>query len=198
MPEASKRDRIVEYADTLFYEGGFETTSFGDIASALGISRGNFYHHFRTKNDLLDAVIRRRIRATRELLEGWETQTTHPRGRITLFIRILVANRTKIMDFGCPVGTLCSELAKLDHVAQPHAAEIFGLFRDWLADQFRALGCGQASGRLALHLLARSQGIAVMASALRDESFIYDEVAELERWLDKLPNIDNKGGMACS
>ena len=43
----STRELIVEKADTLFYEGGFEATSFADIAAAVGISRGNFYHHFK-------------------------------------------------------------------------------------------------------------------------------------------------------
>jgi hypothetical protein len=102
---------------------------------------------------------------------------------------MLIANRTKIMAFGCPVGTLCSELAKLDHAAQDRAAEIFSLFRDWLAGQFRALGGGDQAEGLALHLLAWSQGVAVMATAFRDEAFIQSEVTGIEHWLATLPNL---------
>jgi AcrR family transcriptional regulator len=36
------RERIVDAADTLFYQRGFEKTSFADIADAVGLSRGNF------------------------------------------------------------------------------------------------------------------------------------------------------------
>lgn len=57
MPPQSTRNLIVEEADALFYESGFEATSFAEIAKAVGISRGNFYHHFKTKDDILDAVI---------------------------------------------------------------------------------------------------------------------------------------------
>ncbi len=189
MAVSSTRDLIVEKADSLFYEGGFEATSFADIAAAVGISRGNFYHHFKTKDDILDAVIARRMEQTRTMLDGWQADGDGPRERILAFIHMLIANRAKIMAFGCPVGTLSSELAKLDHVAQGRAAEIFGLFRDWLAGQFRALGAGDRADALALHLLSWSQGVAVMATAFRDETFIRSEVAGIEHWLATLPNL---------
>jgi TetR/AcrR family transcriptional regulator, transcriptional repressor for nem operon len=140
MPVSSTRELIVEKADSLFYEGGYEATSFAEIAAAVGISRGNFYYHFKTKDDILDAVIARRMQRTRAMLDGWQADGDGPRERILSFIHMLIANRAKIMAFGCPVGTLSSELAKLDHVAQGRAAEIFGLFRGWLANQFRMLG----------------------------------------------------------
>ncbi|WP_431320593.1 TetR/AcrR family transcriptional regulator [Rhizobium sp. YTU87027] len=189
MPESSTRELIIEAADSLFYEGGFEATSFADIAAAVGISRGNFYHHFKTKDAILDAVITRRMERTRAMLDGWQADGEGPRERILSFIHMLIANRAKIMAFGCPVGTLSSELAKLDHVAQGRAAEILMLFRDWLAGQFRAFGAGDQAETLALHLLTWSQGVAVMATALRDESFIRSEVARIEHWLATLPDL---------
>lgn len=192
MPTSSTRDLIIEKADTLFYEGGFEATSFADIAAVVGISRGNFYHHFKTKDEILDAVIARRMARTRSMLEDWQAKEQSPRERILSFIHIVIANRTKIMAFGCPVGTLCSELAKLDHALQVRAAEIFGLFRDWLSGQFRALGAGERAEGLALHVLGWSQGVAVMASAFRDEAFIRREVAEITDWLDDLPNLSHQ------
>lgn len=182
----STRERILQKADELFYEGGFESTSFADIAGAVGISRGNFYHHFKTKDDILDGVIARRMDATRAMLDAWAAESDLPAERIVSFVRILIDNRSKIMAFGCPVGTLNAELAKLDHVAQTRAADLFGLFRDWLAAQFCALGQRERADELALHLLGRSQGVAVMATAFRDESFIRSEVDALERWVQAL------------
>ena len=106
MPKPSTRDLIIEKADTLFYEGGFEATSFSDIAASVGISRGNFYHHFRTKDEILDAVIDRRMARTAALLDDWHGESEHPRDRIASFINIVIANQTEIMASGCPVGTL--------------------------------------------------------------------------------------------
>jgi TetR/AcrR family transcriptional regulator, transcriptional repressor for nem operon len=175
--------QIVDVADRLFYERGFEATSFADIAKDVGLSRGNFYYHFKTKDEILDAVIERRMANTRAMLAAWEQETGSPTDRIRSFVHILIANRTKIMAHGCPVGTLCNELAKLDHTAKDDAARLFSLFRDWLARQFAALGRAADADALALHILMRSQGVATLATAFRDEDFIRREVADMEAWL---------------
>ena len=191
MPSSTTRNSIIEKADTLFYESGFEATSFADIAAAVGISRGNFYHHFKTKDEILYAVITHRMERTRHMLETWQEASQGPRDRIVSFISIAIANQTKIMAFGCPVGTLCSELAKLDHIAKGRAAQILTLFQDWLAGQFRMLGAGDRAEELALHVLAWSQGVAVIATALADEGFIRREVAGVTAWLDALPGLSH-------
>jgi AcrR family transcriptional regulator len=185
MARPKTRDEIVQVADRLFYEQGFDSTAFADIAEAVGISRGNFYHHFKTKDDILAAVIALRLARTAAMLDAWEENADAPRERIRQFIEILITNQAKIMQFGCPVGTLCSELAKLDHPFQPQAKAIFDLFRHWLGRQFAAAGCGEGSDRLALHLLMRSQGVASLALAYRDEAFVRREVEAAIDWLDQ-------------
>jgi TetR/AcrR family transcriptional regulator, transcriptional repressor for nem operon len=177
------RDHIIQAADQLFYRQGYEHTSFADIADVVQISRGNFYFHFKTKDEILDAVIDRRLADTRKMLDGWEIEGNDPVDRIRRFINILIANRADIKRYGCPVGTLCTELAKLDHAAQPAANELFTLFRTWLRKQFARLGREADADTLAMRLLARSQGVATLASAFHDESFIRREVERMHGWL---------------
>lgn len=184
MSAETTREQIVEAADQLFYRQGYEHTSFADIAEAVQISRGNFYYHFKTKDDILDAVITLRLANTRKMLDRWEVEEERPSDRIRSFIHILMANRAKIMLHGCPVGTLCTELAKLDHVAQAEANKIFTLFRDWLRRQFALLGLEADADALAMRLLARSQGVATLANAFHDESFIRKEVEQMCDWLE--------------
>ena len=185
------RDRIVDKADQLFYEQGFEHTSFAQIAEALGISRGNFYYHFKTKDEILDEVIGHRLVRTNSMLESWELEGETPMDRIRSFINILVMNRAKIKRYGCPVGTLCSELSKLAHPKKEHANELFTLFRTWLRRQFEQLGHSDDADELAMHLLALSQGIATLSSAFQDEKFIYSEVNRLNEWLASLTVATN-------
>jgi AcrR family transcriptional regulator len=177
------RRLIVEAADRLFYERGFEATSFADIAAAVGLSRGNFYYHFKAKDEILDAVIELRLENTRLLLDAWEKDADAPAERIRRFIHILIMNRKKIMKHGCPVGTLCNELTKLDHAAKDDAARLFTLFRDWLVRQFKVFGRAADADSLALHILMRSQGVAALATAFRDENFVRREVDDMEAWL---------------
>lgn len=185
--EASTRERIVEAADALFYERGFEPTSFADIAQAVELSRGNFYHHFKAKDDLLAAVISRRARQTQAMLDAWTHDAATPEARLLCFARMLIHNRSAIERHGCPVGTLCAELSKREHPARADASAIFGQFRRWLCAQFEALGHGDGADALALHLLMRSQGIASLATAFRDKHFVEREVAAIRSWLDALP-----------
>jgi TetR/AcrR family transcriptional regulator, transcriptional repressor for nem operon len=183
MTDKTTRERIVEAADLLFYQQGYEQTSFSNVAEAVGITRGNFYYHFKTKDEILDAVIGRRLASTSEMLAGWERKGDGPEDRLLCFVDMLTANRAKIMKYGCPVGTLCTELAKLDHRSRDDANKVFLLFRSWLRKQFELLGKAGQADDLAMHLLARSQGVATLANAFHDEGFIQNEVAALRDWI---------------
>ncbi|WP_375180519.1 TetR/AcrR family transcriptional regulator [Enterococcus rotai] len=59
--EATVQD-ILDAATRLFVEKGYEKTTIQDIVNALdGLSRGAIYHHFRSKEEIIDGVVRRRI-----------------------------------------------------------------------------------------------------------------------------------------
>lgn len=185
MSDRTTRDHILEAADRLFYRQGYETTSFADLANDVGISRGNFYHHFPTKTDVLGAVLELRLVKTEAMLRAWAEASEDPVERLRSFVRLLFENRAPIARYGCPVGTMCVELAKLGHESRGSANRILGVFVEWLADRFRELRC-DAPEALAKSLFARTQGIAVVAQATGDEEFLVCEVRALEAWLDEV------------
>jgi hypothetical protein len=117
------------------------------------------------------------------MLQRWEIEGETPEDRIRSFVDILIVNGEKIRRYGCPIGTLTSELAKLNHAAQHDANRLFVLFRTWLRRQFVALGREADADRLAMHLLARSQGVATLANAFQDEEFLRVEVEQMYGWL---------------
>lgn len=61
----ARKQEILDAAEALFARKGFDETSTGDILEAVGIARGTLYYHFKSKEDILDAVIER---MTRQLL----------------------------------------------------------------------------------------------------------------------------------
>ena len=88
MPDQTTRDHIVKAADELFYRQGYEHTSFAHISAAVRISRGNFYHHFKTKEAVFEAVfdqvsrdlvaeIDRVARAEKDVLAAMVAGTQH-------------------------------------------------------------------------------------------------------------------------
>nr|WP_276925676.1 TetR/AcrR family transcriptional regulator [Faecalibaculum rodentium] len=60
---AARRSEILDAAEKLFGTKGYDATSTGDILRALGIARGTLYYHFKSKEDILDAMIDRLTQA---------------------------------------------------------------------------------------------------------------------------------------
>ncbi len=64
-----RRSEILDVAQRLFYQKGYEQTSIQDIITEIDIAKGTFYHYFNSKLDLLDAMIERMIEQTLQSLE---------------------------------------------------------------------------------------------------------------------------------
>ncbi|MDF2921592.1 MAG: TetR family transcriptional regulator [Paenibacillaceae bacterium] len=54
-----RRNEILDAADELFGRKGFDGTSTNDILAKVGIARGTLYYHFKSKEDIMDALIER-------------------------------------------------------------------------------------------------------------------------------------------
>lgn len=54
-----RRNEILDAAEELFGQKGFDGTSTGDILGKVGIARGTLYYHFKSKEDIMDALIER-------------------------------------------------------------------------------------------------------------------------------------------
>lgn len=54
-----RRNEILDVAEKLFGAKGFDHTSTNDILNEVGIARGTLYYHFKSKEDILDAMIER-------------------------------------------------------------------------------------------------------------------------------------------
>ncbi|WP_269844211.1 TetR/AcrR family transcriptional regulator [Halovibrio salipaludis] len=57
----SPRGRLLRQAAHLFRDKGYERTTVRDLAAAVGIQSGSIFHHFRTKEEILKAVMREAI-----------------------------------------------------------------------------------------------------------------------------------------
>src|SRR5689334_10278576 len=56
---AIRRAELLDCAQGLFLTRGYERTTINDVISATGLSKGAFYHHYRSKEDLLEAIAAR-------------------------------------------------------------------------------------------------------------------------------------------
>lgn len=178
------RAGIVECARRLFYEHGYDGTSFSAIVEASGLVRGNIYHYFKTKDEILNAVVEQHLDDYAALLAKWEQQSADPKEKLLSFIDMITGRKTELVKYGCPIGTLNSELAKDRRDLQQGARALFDLFRNWLSTRFRELGkTKNEADALALHLLGRAQGVAVISHVYRDAKLLQQETAVLQEWI---------------
>jgi len=181
----NNRTRIIEAADQLFYKHGYNQTSFSDIADITGIPRGNFYYYFKTKDDILAAVVETRVKQYQEALASCDTASDKPGGRLHAFIDMMAGSVDSLVDTCCPIGSLCVELAKDTEALQSKSREVFVLLRDWMTRQFEEIGLADANDK-AMDLLSRMQGIAVMACAFKDGAYLHRSVGDLKSWINSL------------
>jgi len=180
----NNRQRIVNAADQLFYQRGYNQTSFRDISNETGIPRGNFYYYFKTKEEILGAVVESRVNDFEEILSSCNDKSDDPRQRILCFTDMLSASEANVLEAGCPIGTLSSELSKDDVSFQEMSQAVFTVIRQWLTKQFSALGCSEADDK-AMDLMARMQGVTVMACTFNDRKFLRKSLENIKDWVNK-------------
>ena len=56
----TRKSEILNVAENLFFEKGYEHTTINDILNASGIAKGSLYYHYKSKEDVLDGIIKRR------------------------------------------------------------------------------------------------------------------------------------------
>lgn len=185
---AQARRQVVDIANRLFYERGYNETSFRDIATASGIPSGNVYYYFRTKDDILRAVVEARLAEIENLLCVWNKTMPTPTSRIRAFVKMFRDKGQDMMRYGCPMGSLSSELGKNQAHLMKDARTLFDLFRDWLTEQFAAMGVEPDARQLALHVLGRIQGIVMLSHVYSDEKLLARELDDLEARIGSFAN----------
>lgn len=183
-PKRGKRERLVASASDLLHRNGVQATTLAQVADAAEVPPGNVYYYFKTKDDLVRAVIDARTAQARELLAVFEQEPT-PVGRLKALAQEWAAMAEIAARYGCPFGTLASELDRRDDGLDRAAAEPMAAIIDWAEARFGELGRADARD-LALTLFAGVQGGALLASAFRDPEIMTGRVRHLEEWLDTL------------
>lgn len=87
---ARMRDRLVESALIVFSQHGLDTRVVGRIIEQAGVSRGTFYHYFRTDQDLFQAVAVQVSDEIITLLDPLVLQHSHPAARVATGVRLAI------------------------------------------------------------------------------------------------------------
>src|SRR5215470_13900903 len=122
-----KRERLVAAATELVHQQGIERTTLADIAQAADVPPGNVYYYFKTKDEVIAAVIEARVQQIKTTLAFIDTRHRSPKSRLKAFVREFTAQSEIVAQHGCPLGSLCSELDKRATNPAVPAAELMRL-----------------------------------------------------------------------
>ena len=184
-----KRERLVGAAADLLYRQGVERTTLADIAQAAEVPLGNVYYYFKTKDAIVDAVVESHVHDIEERLASLDRRYRSPKGRLKGLIRMLADQHGVIAQFGCPHGTLCSELEKTSGQGDHAATRLIEIPVAWAEEQFRTMGRHDARD-LAVEFMASYEGTAMLTHALRQPALLSREGRRLERWIDSLQTTE--------
>jgi TetR/AcrR family transcriptional regulator, transcriptional repressor for nem operon len=183
-PKQGKRERLVASAREVIHQQGVERTTIADIARAADVPVGNVYYYFKTKDDLVAAAIDGHTADVRAVLGSLARHRT-PQARLKALIRELMSQGDLAADYGCPLGSLCSELERRTDGLARTCSDLLRLPVDWAEQQFRSMGRRDARD-LAVALIASYEGIALLTNTFRDPELMTREGRRLERWIDSL------------
>jgi TetR/AcrR family transcriptional regulator, transcriptional repressor for nem operon len=179
-----KRERLVASAGQLLHRQGVQRTTLAEIAEAADVPAGNVYYYFKTRDELVQAVIESQMQAVGELLVGLDRRAT-PVARLKGLAETWTRNGPEIVAHGCPLGGLSHELHKQGGELGADAARPLRAILEWAERQFGELG-QRNPGALAVTFLGAIQGAALLANAFDDERLLKQEIRRLESWVESL------------
>src|SRR6201997_4590297 len=93
-----KRERLIAAACDLFYRQGIAGTTLADIAEAADVPVGNMYYYFKTKDDIVTAVVEARAEEIRSATAALQRRHGSPKARLKALVAMLAESRDRIAD----------------------------------------------------------------------------------------------------
>jgi len=161
------RDRIVNSARRLFNRKGFSEVTIDEIMQHAGLTRGGFYKHFATKEQLYAHAVRQFLCA--QAPERWQRKHVDGRAQGQTLARMIVnayLSRDHLQDRegSCPVIALPSDVARGGKAVKAAFRQVLGK----MVEIFSANLSEPEAGERALALVATCVGAMVIARAVDD------------------------------
>jgi TetR/AcrR family transcriptional repressor of nem operon len=137
-------ERVVDAAEKLVQQFGFNGFSYDDIARAINIRKPSIHHHFRTKSELVQVIVQRYAHRFGQALAAIDADVADPVARLGRYAELFALTYQQDRRL-CVCGILGAEAASISAAVAGEVDEFFQMNLDWIAAQMRA---GAASGAL--------------------------------------------------
>jgi TetR/AcrR family transcriptional repressor of nem operon len=190
----SAKDKILLAAFNLIRARGYAATTVDDLCAAAGVTKGAFFHHFKSKEDLAIAAAGHWSETTDAFFAGAPYhQHADPLARVLGYIDFRKAILTGgVSEFTCLVGTMVQEAYQthpairdaVDRSISGHAAKVEADIEEAMR-RYR-LDVDWTAASLALHTQAVLQGAFILAKAKGGAAVAADSIDHLRRYVELL------------
>jgi len=183
---------ILQKAFELIYSKGYQTTSIDDIIATTQVTKGAFYYHFKTKDEMGVAIIEEILKPT--MLESFIKPIENSENPIDDFYNmisyLLLEDPFLQVKYGCPVGNLTQEMTPWNNQFSLALSE---LVNQWMNTIEKAILNGQVSGLIRKDINGRQVGFFIMSGywGIRNFGKIHNDKSCYVAYLEEFKNYLN-------
>jgi len=191
---ANTRLTILHKAFELIYTKGYQTTSIDEIIATTQVTKGAFYYHFKTKDEMGVAIIEEILKPTMQehFIKPTEASQNPIKDFYNMISYLLLEDPFLQVKYGCPVGNLTQEMTPWNTKFSEALAELVDL---WKATIINSIEKGKEAGlirkdvvgeQVAFFILSGYWGIRNFGKLQNDNSSYLVYLKELNVYLNGL------------
>jgi TetR/AcrR family transcriptional repressor of nem operon len=195
---SATKEKILEVAQQLVLEYGFGGTSVDQVISGAGITKGAFFHHFKSKNDLARALLDRYVQMDDQLLHNLmgraENLSRDPLQQYLIFVGLL-EEMLRGLNEPPPGCLIASYIYQLEIFSDETQKAVINGFREWervLGEKLSAI-LDKYTPKIPItatqiydNLLALFEGGVIMAKLYDKGSVLAEQVGQHKNYVELL------------
>jgi len=153
---------ILQKAFELIYVKGYQTTSIDDIIATTKVTKGAFYYHFKTKDEMGLAIINEILKPTltNSFIEPLQTEENPLEAIYNLMDNLLMENEFLKVEYGCPASNFTQEMSPWNSEFNKALNE---LTQEWTKAITATIERGKKNGAIRKDVNAKQVTIFVMS-----------------------------------
>lgn len=181
---------MLDAGQTLMLVRGFAATTVDDICTEAGLTKGSFFHYFKSKEDFGEAALAHYWTSGQEMLQARFDKVDDPLRRLHAYLDLMIAlARDPDVPTSCLFGNFSQEVAPTNERLRVACSKGFAGWADQIArdlDEAKRLHPPAApfdSVGLAEYFIAIYEGSLILAKAKGDAKVLEDNVEHFRRYV---------------
>jgi len=186
--------KLLDAAQETMLAKGYSATTVDEICAAAGLTKGSFFHYFKSKQELGTAVLDHFVISTQQMFHNAKFQEKRdPLRRVYGNVDFAIEmSRTPVAQQGCLLGNFAQELSKSNELLRRACAEHFAGWAQTLKKDLDAAKIQHAPNArldtqsIAEHFIVVLEGALILAKSQQDHRVVETHLKHFKRYLKSL------------